>query len=151
VRFSLKRFLQAVHKADIMGHMRTLELLQITPQEVMRNNAERSLTRERERVRLAVEGLKRVIGVAVNHSKEWNPDLDRIATAIIIEAENSLREIDGCKQTKSPTRHWLQSAKSMWQLQVLAVRLQVRKLWNLLNAPIQSPKAFRFGKRVIHQ
>lgn len=131
--------------------MNVQRLLTITPQEVMMRNAERLAVRERQRANLAVAGLKRVIGIAVNANKEWNPEIERVTTAIIIEAENVLREMDGRKQTQGVKQHWLHRAKSVWQLQVLALRSQVSKLRHMFVARLQSLKTFRLGKRTLYQ
>lgn len=105
-------------------------------------NAERLAVRERQKRELAVAGLKRVIGVAINASQEWNPEIERVTTAIIIEAENALREIDGRKQVESPTRSWVQSAKDLWELQARQFRTGVLWLWVMLNTDLRSLKAF---------
>lgn len=72
-----------------------INVFEITPQEVIQRNLERSLQKERAKVQLAVTGLKSVIASAIHASPDWNPEIERVTTSIIIEAENALRELDG--------------------------------------------------------
>lgn len=120
----------------------------ITPIEVMMGNAERRALLEREKSEIAVEGIKRLISQAVNHSHDWNPEIEKLTASIIIEAENILREIDGRKQTKSSPRHWLYRQKNLWELSTRKVQwlLWLGKVRYMFHSAICSLKAFRFKK-----
>lgn len=115
-------------------------------------NAERQLLVQREKVNIAVSGLKKVIAAAVNHSQDWNPEIDRIASTIIIEAENALRDIDGCKQAESVTGHWLHGAQDLWQLskRQLPRLKRLSKVWYMFAVQVQSSQAFQLLQRIVN-
>ncbi len=66
----------------------------VTVQDVLRMNTQRSLKLERERVYQATESLKAIMAKAVSASEEWNPPVEKLAIEIIVEAENAIRRLE---------------------------------------------------------
>ena len=73
---------------------RPKEWRDITVEDVLRMNMERSLKREQQKNREAVESLKSIIAKAVHATDEWNPAVEKFAIDIIVEAENALRKLE---------------------------------------------------------
>lgn len=67
----------------------------VTVQDVIRRNTERALRNEKLKVRKAIHSLEAIIAHVADASKEWNPDTERLALGIAIEAENAIRELQG--------------------------------------------------------
>lgn len=57
-------------------------------------NRERQLTKEKEKVAVAVHGLESVIANAVNSDSEWNPEKEKIVAGVVTDVENILKELD---------------------------------------------------------
>jgi hypothetical protein len=68
-----------------------------TPKDVLINNLEKALRDEMFKVRQAQVGIRRIIKTAINESSGWNPQEDKLSVAVIVEAENLLRDLDGRK------------------------------------------------------
>ena len=63
-----------------------------TPQGVLERNRERALTKERERVSVAVRGLNEI--VAQSAKAEWQPATEQFVMETVVTAENALREVE---------------------------------------------------------
>jgi hypothetical protein len=52
------------------------------------------LEKEKEKLSIATEGIKKVIAKTVHSNKEWNPVTDMHITQTVIDAENILRDVE---------------------------------------------------------
>ena len=52
------------------------------------------LEKEKEKVSIATEGLKKVIARTVNSAGDWNPEKDIHTTQTVIDVENILRDVE---------------------------------------------------------
>lgn len=80
--------------------MNVQKLLKTTTQEVINLNTQKALQLERIKVALALSSLERIIKLATEANAEWNPEVERATTAIIVEAENSLRQVSTFRSMK---------------------------------------------------
>jgi len=67
---------------------------EITIQNVIERNLNHLLVKEKNKLSLVKETLKNIIAKAVNSNTNWNPDIDKFITTVVIDAENALREIE---------------------------------------------------------
>jgi len=66
-----------------------------TVQNVLVRNANRMAELASRKIELAQDGLKKIIQVMHDPSSDWNPERDKIIVEVTVEAENTLRELDG--------------------------------------------------------
>ena len=71
-----------------------------TAQDIIIKNAHRQMAKAIEKADLAAAGLKKIIEQAIDPNAAWNPNQDEFVARTLVEAENTLRIINGEQKSR---------------------------------------------------